>query len=453
MYYVRKIRWEVDEETGAILDEQSKIVTWLYNRLLERANELRKHFRETQDLQAGLILYTERGLRDQIPEMKREHPFLTKVYASPLKNAVLRLSRTVHDYQASWHGNRKGRQIHWPRFHSWKAEWFSLDYDEAWKGYRVNGRDLAVHLGKGFSGRRIVHGNLVEPLPLRKDEQVKRLRIMKQAGQLFAIFTMEREAPKQKDSPSPRIIALDPNHKNLAYGVGTDGQAIEIENLGSLRRMDKRIDLLKSRRGLFKKENKLNAINQDANVEHQRKTSSRRWNYLNHRLEKAYLKRRDVTKTYLFAIANRLCQQYDIIAIGDYAPAQGRGITKEMRRSMFNQSLIGQLREVTEWVALRSGKLFIKYQEQGTTRTCHSCGFIVEGGLDPKIREWNCPGCGKHHYRDENAAMNGLVCVLEKLGMPRSGHMPVSITARWIWRVTPSGVHALPGGVAVQSTT
>jgi hypothetical protein len=41
-------------------------------------------------------------------------------------------------------------------------------------------------------------------------------------------------------------------------------------------------------------------------------------------------------------------------------------------------------------------------EEKGTTRTCQlpDCGYQVEGGLDPTIREWICPRCQTLHIRD-----------------------------------------------------
>ena len=50
---------------------------------------------------------------------------------------------------------------------------------------------------------------------------------------------------------------------------------------------------------------------------------SRRRQFFNRRLERAYGKRREQTKTYLYTIANRLCREYDIISVGDYAPHGG----------------------------------------------------------------------------------------------------------------------------------
>ncbi len=83
-----KIPLLVSEQEAAILDSQSKIANWLYNKLLERANDLRTQYRASQDKEVGRTLYTERGLRDLIPELKEQHPFLKAVYSSPLKNAA-----------------------------------------------------------------------------------------------------------------------------------------------------------------------------------------------------------------------------------------------------------------------------------------------------------------------------------------------------------------------------
>ena len=122
----------VGEQEAAILDSQSKIANWLYNKLLEQANALRKQYRETQDKQVGLTLYTERGLRNLIPGLKAQHPFVKVVYSSVLKNAALRLSKAIRDYQDGKHG-RRANIVNWPRFRAWKRNWFSLQYDEPWK--------------------------------------------------------------------------------------------------------------------------------------------------------------------------------------------------------------------------------------------------------------------------------------------------------------------------------
>ena len=119
------------------LDGQSRILNWLYNRLLEMANELKQSYIQTQDNGIAKILYTKTGLRNLVPKLKQEHPFLKVVHSSPLKNTALRLTASIQDYQKSRKGQRKGKHVGFPTFRSWKVNWFSLFYDEPNKGFKV----------------------------------------------------------------------------------------------------------------------------------------------------------------------------------------------------------------------------------------------------------------------------------------------------------------------------
>ena len=154
----------------------------------------------------------------------------------------------------------------------------------------------------------------------------------------------------------------------------------------------------------------------------------------------------------MFTVAHSLCQTYDYIGIGDYAPS-GNGTTTAMRRAMNNRSLIGRFKEILSWTAAKSGKTYVEYDETGTTRTCHMCRHVVDGGLCPSIRRWVCPVCQTEHIRDENAAKNGLAKILRDLKeksealvsqVPCSGL--VSVVERWAWRVRPSGIIMVPRG-------
>ncbi|CAB3395018.1 transposase [Kyrpidia spormannii] len=132
--------------------------------------------------------------------------------------------------------------------------------------------------------------------------------------------------------------------------------------------------------------------------------------------------RREPTKVYLWTVANRLYREYDGVYVGNYTP-HGGGISTGMRRAMNNQSLIGRFKETLKWTAIRSGKVYGEWDEDGSTRTCHVCDYEVPGGMSPEIREWTCPQCGTHHIRDENSSINGLKQVLEKLEVPGSGRL------------------------------
>jgi len=445
-----KIKLDVEPQVGQLLDSQSRICNWLYNHLLETANALKARFiaRDGQDEEAAKTVYSKRGLRDLVPGLKQEHPFLKTVHSSPLKNTALRLSSSIRERQKSRRGQRKGDEVNWPKFRSWKRKWFSLEYEEPWKGYKLKGRVITLSLGANQEGRRLrVKVRLRSPL-FAPRSSVKALRIVKELGEFYAVFTVERALSETSTGEPARIIALDPNHKNLAYGVGTDGQAIEIENLATLKRLDRRIDELKSRRDRCRRRSRLVQYTREDGSIHRHWEASRRWKRYDQALQRAYRKRREQSKTFLYTVANALCREYEVIGVGDYTP-RGGGISRGMRRAMNNQSLIGRFKRVTKWVALKSGRLYTEFDEHGTTRTCCACDTVVKDGIPLQVRAWTChnPECGSSHIRDENAAQNGLRKVKKQL-VPGSGRVsPVEVLARCTWRVAPTGVLTLPGGV------
>jgi putative transposase len=431
-----KIALLVDEQDARILDGQSRIANWLYNKLLERANHLRQQYRATQDKQVGSMLYTQRGLRDLIPAFKEQHPFLRAVYSSVLKNAALRLSTAIQNYQDGKHG-RRAKTVNWPRFRAWKRNWFSLQYDEPWKGYRLQGGGLILSLGQDAAGKQIrLTLTLAETLPhWIKHHHIRQCRIVKE-GQIYSVvFSVERQLPKGKPLAPTRVVALDPNHQNFAYAVGADGVATQIQNPYFLKSYDKRLDQLKSKRDKCKRKSRL-ITREDGS---QFWLPSKRWLMLNARLQNALRERREQTKQFLYTVANRLYHDYDAVGVGDYVP-HGGGLTRKMRRAMNNRSLNRRFKRVLAWVALRSGKAYVEWSEGGSTRTCHDCGYVVADGIPVSVREWDCPGpeCSSHHIRDENAARNGLTRTLKALALPCSGRREVS--SRRAWRFNGLGI-------------
>lgn len=468
---VLKLRVELVDQTANVLDGQSRICNWLYNQLLDKANDFRKQYGEHQDPSVGKVLYSKLGLRNLVPVIKKEHPFLKVVHSSPLKNVALRLTSSIQAHQKSRKGKRQGK-TGWPRFRSWKTRWFSLFYDEPSKGFRIENGKLMLSLGMGEDSKQRSVTLILPEANLLKEKHIRNLRIVKQSGIYYAVFTVNRILPETK--LISKIISLDPNHKNLVYGVNTENQAIEIEPPFWLKIYDKRIDELKSKRDKHKKKSKLVEIydHKGVPIGKQRWQPSNRWNKLNTTLERVYAKRREQTKTFCYTVAHKLFREYDLVSIGDYTP-RGGGITIPMRRAMNNRSLIGRFKEVLSWVAQKSGKTYMEYSEEGTTRTCCNCQYRLENGLSPNIRDWNCPNCNTHHIRDENSAKNGLIRVLRNLNKENEGQsslvsgsdhrslqgasnrlhykenkdtfMPsnlllASCKKRWAWSVRPSGV-------------
>lgn len=443
--FVLKLQIEMEEESTKVLDGQSRICNWLYNHFIEKAQNLKNEFKQGNQ-ESGKTLYSKRGFRNLLPKIKQEHPFLKVVHSSAIKNTALRCSEAIQVHQKSKKGKRKGKKMGWPKFRKWAKDWFSLLYDEPNKGFSMEGQTLTLSLGMGEDRKRRSLVLQVPDLGVLKGKIIRNLRITSELGNYYAIFTVQQEKKLQR--PVKKIIALDPNHKNLVYGVGTDKKAIEIAAPIWLRPYDKRIDELKSRRDRCNKKAKKIKV-QDAHgkdLEREVMLPSREWKKRNNTLQRALYKRREQTKTFMFTAAHSLYKEYDCVAIGDYTP-DGRGDSTAMRRGMNNRSLIGRFKKVLSWVGQKSGKRFIEYDEKGTTRTCSRCHAVIEGGLHPKIRMWQCLECQTLHNRDENAAVNGLSKVLRELAT--NGEMEVSPIVsgsdlapeeRWAWCVLPSGV-------------
>ncbi len=446
-----KLPLEMDTKTQAILDGQARICNKLYNILVEKANTLRDEYIQTQSPEIVKTLYTERGLRDLLTGLKEAFPFLKTVHSSPLKNAALRLSKVIQDYQKSRKGKRKGKETGWPHFRSCKV-WFSLLYDEPNKGFKVNHNQLKLSLGADKDKKRLYAKVTLQESYRLKGKVIRNLRVCKEANTYFAVFTVDHKLPVL-DKPIRNMITLDPNHSNLAYGVDSDLKALEIDAPTQwLKKLDKAIDEVKSKRDRCVKKVQHEEKKADSEEVIRYHKASNRWTKLDNVFQELMQKRREQTKTYLYTIANKLYNQYDYVAIGNYAP-RGNGITVKMRRSMNNNSLIGRFKEVLEWVAQKRGKRFTIFNEKGTTRTCHCCLTQAEGGLSPSMREWQCTSCGTDHIRDENAAINGARIVQAAINqdiekqfsiVPSSGR--VRIKGRSGWCALPRGIHSMNRG-------
>ena len=428
---VIKVALDMTKEQARILDGQSKIANWLYNHLLEEANGLRKEYATTQDKVIGKKLYSKFGLRNRVPSLKDKFSFLKSLYSSVSKNAALRLSNSIKQHQTSKKSKKK-KTTGWPQYRSYNNKWFSLEYDEPWKGYRLDGNTLTLSLGKTVNSlgkEKQMHIDLLlrESIPNTFDStRVLRLSIVKEHNVYYAVFFIRKQVPSSAKEIK-NIVALDPNHKNLVYGVDNNGQAMEIQNYYLLKNIDKAIDALKSKRDRCKRKS-VKITREEDGAEYY--LPSKRYTFLTNKLQKLYQVRQDQTKVFLYTVANKLFKNYDHVGIGDYTP-NGTGITTKMRRAMNNQSLIGRLKNTLEWVATKSGKSFREWNEKGTTRTCNKCDYKIAEGINPTIREWTCPKCQTHHLRDENAAINGLKRVFKKLKLPCSGRLEVASRRAW----------------------
>ncbi|OIJ19232.1 hypothetical protein BKP45_13820 [Anaerobacillus alkalidiazotrophicus] len=430
MIFNRKNKLITTKEQELQLDGQSKMCNWLYNQLFQLVEEDYKNGRQEK-------LLNGRNLRNKVPKIKAQSPFLYKVHSSPLKNTALRLKEAYDRFFDQKLDNQK------PKFRSWKKKWFSLFYDEPNKGFKLlDEGKLSITFGKlsveehqelkkkdkKIKKQLSTVVTLVEPLALGENEKVKTLRITKDIGGYYAIFTIENSKGIEMVKENSYIV-FDPNHKNLAVGIDHKGRSYELKALSStLKYWDKRIDQIKSKRDKCERFARLVTT---PNTQYWK--PSKRWNYLNRALERAELTRREQIKQVLYSYAHYFSKKYDHILIGDYVPTPDVAKHGSMKRAMLNQTPIGQFRKILEWVQEKNRKYYTKVDETSTTKACCVCGHHEK--KEPDVRVFTCKSCETTMYRD----MNSVVNIGKKEGklLPRLGYVGVkspTYTVWWDWK-------------------
>lgn len=394
MIFNRKVEIEFSDKDTFRIDGQSKICNWLYNHLLEMS------IKDYKDNDGQKNLLSGRNLRDLIPSLKKEYPFLKAVYSSPLKNVAMRLKRAFKKFFSE-------DNVGYPKFRKWKGNWFSLFYDEPNKGYKLlQDQRLQISLGVNKEGKRLrVVGKLKEPLSLHETDEIKNFRLCKEYDRFYAVFCIEREPVKLKDVES--WLAIDPNHKNFFVAIDNEGNSFEFEKIPQLKYWDDVIDRIKSKRD--KCERKSIKVTENEGKDYW--LPNDRWERLNRALQTAYRVRREQLKQVRFTVSNWIAKNYDYVAIGDYTPSLDTAVFDTMHRSMLNQEMIGSFRRDLKWTMERSGKQYMKVEERDTTKICCICGYKEK--KDPSVRFFICPNCHSRLARDINSALN--IAIKDKL--------------------------------------
>ena len=259
---------------------------------------------------------------------------------------------------------------------------------------------------------------------LEENEKIKTLRITKDIGGYYAVFTIENTSERKKVEEKSYIV-FDPNHKNLAVGIDNEGRSYELKALSStLKYWDKRIDNIKSKRDKCERNSRLVTT---PNTQYWK--PSKRWNYLNRTLERAELTRREQIKQVLYSYAHYFSHKYDHILIGDYVPTPDVAKFGSMKRAMLNQTPIGKFRSTLNWVQEKNNKFYTKVDETNTTKECCVCGHHEKKA--PDVRLFTCEKCHTTMYRD----MNSVVNIGKKEGklLPRLGYVGVKSPTYAVW--------------------
>lgn len=123
------------------------------------------------------------------------------------------------------------------------------------------------------------------------------------------------------------------------------------------------------------------------------------------KVAKLHEKAANQRKDFLHKQSRQIANVYDCVCVEDLdmkAMSQERNFGKSVSDNgwgMFVTFLKYKLEE--------QGKRLVKVDKFfASSQICSCCGYKNSETKNMSIREWDCPECGAHHDRDENAAIN-----------------------------------------------
>jgi putative transposase len=317
----------------------------------------------------------------ELPKIKQTNPDLALVPSTACQEMSSRLHKA---FQAFFRRCKSGEKPGFPRFKPFN---------------RFNSLTIVQHGWKHVPGAKRCQGRLeiskLGSMPVKdwkllpEDSKVKQVTLKRNAGQWFAVFCCELQAPP----------ALPKTGKSVGLDVGL--KSLVMDSNG------KSYGDLKS---LKKKELKLRTLQKDLS----RKTKgSNRRRQAKTRLSKAHTSLTRAKVYQLHQISNELVRANDLIAVEaldvkGLQEKKGPG-EKGLHRNIGLASW-ATFFTLLSYKAEEAGRTLVKVDPRGTSQECSACGALVPKDLS--VRTHVC-GCGLKMDRDQNAARNVLKRALQ----------------------------------------
>ena len=123
------------------------------------------------------------------------------------------------------------------------------------------------------------------------------------------------------------------------------------------------------------------------------------------KLQRAYMKLKNIRKHLIHDVTNKLVKENDIIVMEDLN-IKGMYQLHSIAKSLTNIPL-SEIKRVLEYKCKWQNKrLLIINRFYPSSQTCSVCEYQNKEVKDLSIRSWECPKCGALHDRDINASIN-----------------------------------------------
>lgn len=246
---------------------------------------------------------------------------------------------------------------------------------------------------------------------LPEDALIKQISVSKQNEKYYVSFNVEYQNDvKQidlKDLKSDKLVGIDLNINKIAINSTLIDTKSKIFSKFKYDKTFIRLQRKQSRRVLSLRSNKSLGSN---------------FNKTQLKINKILEKVANRKKHYYNVISKEIVNNFDFIAVEDLTVKnmtkrpdknikQKRGLNKSILDASFYQ-----LRNMIEYKAKHSGKLFIAVAPEYTSKTCSNCGAIKED-LSLSDRVYKCDSCGFTLDRDINASRNILLKGSQSFGL------------------------------------
>jgi len=307
---------------------------------------------------------------------KQEFPWLSEVDSISLQQSRIDLETAYKNYFDSITGKRKGRKINYPKYKSKK------ETRQTYRTLRVNTNisikfeNKKIKLPKlkwiKYSDDRIFNGD------------IRNVTVEKTStGKYFACILVEENIDTKihQVSSQSKCIGLDMDMKKFY----TDNKGVTADYPRFYRKNEKK--LAKEQRRLSRKV----------------KCSNNR-NKQRIRVARVHEKIVNSRKDFQNKISTTLVENYDVIGVETLnmqAMSQCLNLAKSTLDNSWG-SFVNMLEYKCDWYGKH---LVFADKYYASSKMCNVCGYKnVE--LTLSDREWDCPICGTHHLRDQNAGIN-----------------------------------------------
>jgi putative transposase len=351
MLKVVKVRLYPNTEQQQSLEQSFGNCRWLWNYCLNLMNET---YKETGK---GLSGYDVKKL---IPQLKKEHEWLSLAYSSCLQQVCLNLGVAFNNFFE--------KRSSYPNFKS-KHGRQSIQYPQ-----NVKVLKNCLSIPKIGEVKAVIHRSI--------EGKIKTVTISKNcSNQYFASVLFEDGKEKPTSTTEGKAIGIDLGLTHFA--ITSDGS--KFDNPRILNKHD--LNLKKKQQDLSRKQKGSNNRNKSRRL-----------------VARVHKKITNCREDFLHKLSRRIVNENQVVVV-ENLNVKGMMQNHCLAKSI-HQVGWGMFCTMLKYKALQEGKV---YQEVDrffpSSKTCHVCLNQV-GSLPLDIRTWTCSQCNTTHDRDVNAAIN-----------------------------------------------